>query len=79
MGIGKENIADYVTNDLPICHHRTMRPRCVQAKKNMENSNDQKLGPKEGVLELPIPGEPGNLIIPLRESRIQFPGAQIIH
>ena len=30
------------------------------------------------VLELPIPGEPVNRIIPLRESRILFPRTQII-
>ena len=30
------------------------------------------------ILKLPIPGELGNRIIPLRESGIQFPGTQII-
>ena len=29
-------------------------------------------------MELPIPGEPGNRVIPLRESGIQFPGTPII-
>ena len=33
---------------------------------------------KVTVLELPIPGEPGNWIIPLWESGIQFPGTRII-
>ena len=32
----------------------------------------------EVVLKLPIPGESGNRIIPLRESGIQFPGTRII-
>ena len=36
------------------------------------------LGRGEGVLELPIPGEPGNRIIPVRESGIQLPGTRII-
>ena len=30
------------------------------------------------LLEIPIPGEPGNRIIPQRESGIQFPGTRII-
>ena len=34
--------------------------------------------PVEGVLELPIPEEPGNRIIPLRVPGIQFPGTRII-
>ena len=36
------------------------------------------LGPVEGVMELPIPGEPGNRIIPLTEPGIQLSGTRII-
>ena len=47
-------------------------------KKDIETQNTVKLGLEEGVLELPIPGEPGHRIIPLRGSIIKFPGTRII-
>ena len=76
---GKKNLADYVTKHHPIWHHRTMIPRYVKATtKYIENSKNGELGPEDGVLELPILEEPGNRIIPIRESSIQFPGTRII-
>ena len=76
---GKKNLADYVTKHHPIWHHRAMRPRYVRAtKKDIKTQKTSKLGPGDGVLELPILGEPGNRIIPLRESGIRFPRTQII-
>ena len=39
-------------------------------KKTYKNQKNSELGPGEGVLKLTIPGEPGNQIIPLRESGI---------
>ena len=49
-----------------------------QQKNTQKNQKTIELGPGEGVLELPIPGEPGNRIIPLRESGIQLSGTRII-
>ena len=40
-----------------------------------QNTNELALG--EGVLELPILGEPGNRIMPLKEPGIQFPRTRI--
>ena len=48
-GEGKENLADYVTKNHPIWHHRTTRPRYVKAtKKDTENSKDRRTGTKRG-------------------------------
>ena len=55
-----------------------MRPKYTKAKKTKKTQKTRKLGPGEGVLELPITGEPGNRIITLRESGIKLPGTQII-
>ena len=75
----KKNLADYVTKHHPVWHHRAMRPDISKQQTNIwKTQKTGKLGPEEGVLELPILGEPGNWIIPLRESRIQFPGNRII-
>ena len=49
-----------------------------QHKKTQKTQNTGKMVLGEGDLELPIPGEPGKWIIPLRESGIQFPGTRII-
>ena len=71
---GKKNIAGYVTKHHPIWYHRTIIPMYLKAtKKDIEISKDRKLGLEEGMMKLPILGEPGNWIIPLRESGIKFP------
>ena len=76
---GKKNLADYVTKHHPIWHHRAMRPTYDKVKKKIyKPQNTGKLGPGEGLLELPIPGESVNRIIPLRESGIRIPRARII-
>ena len=49
-----------------------------QQKKNIITEKNGELGPGKGVLELPIPGEPGNLIIPLKEYGIRSPRNLII-
>ena len=49
-----------------------------QQKKAYKTQNTGELGPLEGVLGLPIPGETGNRIIPVSKSGIQFPGTRII-
>ena len=51
---------------------------CQSKKKDTKTQKTGVLGPVEGVLELLIPGEPGNRIILLREPGIQFPGTRII-
>ena len=56
---GKKNLADYVTKHHPIWNHRSMRPRYVKATKNIQKTKKTgELRPGEGVLELPIPGNP---------------------
>ena len=55
-----------------------MKPRYLKAtKKTHKTQNTGKMGPVEGVLELPIQREPVNRITPLREPGIQFPGTRI--
>ena len=76
---GKKNPADYITKHHPIWHHRAMRPRYAKASKKIwKTQNTRKLVPGKGVLELPIPGEPGNRVIPIRESGIRFPRTRIV-
>ena len=66
---------DYVTKHHLICHHRAMIHSYGKAtQKDIDIKNTGGMGPGEGVLELPIVGEPGNRITPLRKSGIQFPG-----
>ena len=47
-------------------------------KKTHKTQNIGELVPVEGVMELPILGEPRNRIISLKEFGIQFPGTRII-
>ena len=48
-------------------------------KKRKKTKKTGKLELEERVLELPITGKPGNLIIPLRKSEMQSPRNRIIH
>ena len=55
----KKNLADYVTKDQQIWHYRTIRPKYVKTTKNTQKTQKTgKLGLEEGVMELPIPGNP---------------------
>ena len=76
---GKKKLPDYVTKYHPIRKHRIMRPRYLKAtKRSLKTQKTGKLGTEEGMLELSIWGEPGNMIILLRESGIQFAVTYII-
>ena len=76
---GKKYLADYVAKHHLIYHHRTMRPRYVEAtQKDIKTQKTGELRLEEGVLELPILMETGNWTTPLRESGIKFHGTWII-
>ena len=75
----KKNLSDYFTKHHLLWHDIAMRPKYYKAtKKTKKTRKTSEMGPTEGVLELPIPGEPGNRIIPFRGPGIQFPGTRII-
>ena len=74
MVIGKGNMADYVTKNYPIFHHRTMVPRYLKATtQDIENSKDRKTGTGRGCSVTNNPRETQKPDNPLKGIRNPIP------